>query len=154
MNEYMRANVIFSKLSRDFTELKNYLPIRPSEMGLLNIVTRRKRDLTPLALADIMAVSKPMIASLIQSLEKKGYIYKEPSPEDKRSFFVRPTDKAVALCAEYEEKQTERLKELESKLGEDEFNELVRLMDKAQRIIREIKRTELNDNESEKEELI
>ena len=95
MNEYMRANVIFSKLSRDFTELKNYLPIRPSEMGLLNIVTRRKRDLTPLALADIMAVSKPMIASLIQSLEKKGYIYKEPSTEDKRSFFVRPTDKEL-----------------------------------------------------------
>ena len=154
MSEYMRANVVFSKFSRDFTELKNYLPIRPSEMGLLNIVTRRKRDLTPLALADIMAVSKPMIASLIQSLEKKGYIYKEPSAEDKRSFFVRPTEKAVELCAEYEAKQTERLKELESKLSEEEFDQLVCLVDKAQKIMREIKRNELNDDESEKEELI
>lgn len=154
MSEYMRANIVFSKFSRDFTELKNYLPIRPSEMGLLNIVTRRRRDLTPLALADIMAVSKPMIASLIQSLEKKGYVYKEPSSEDKRSFFVRPTEKAVELCAEYEAKQTERLKELEEKLSGEEFCELVRLMDKAQKIIREIKKTELNDNESEKEELI
>lgn len=154
MKEYMRANVIFSKFSRDFTELKNYLPIRPSEMGLLNIVTRGKRDLTPVALADIMAVSKPMISAFVQSLEKKEYIYKEPSPDDKRSFFVRPTEKAVELCAKYEEKQTERLNVLAERLGEEEFFELVRLIDKAQKIIREIKRNELNDNELEKEELI
>ncbi len=149
MNKYMGANVVFSKFSRDFTELKNYLPIRPSEMSLLNIVVRRKRDFTPLALADIMAVSKPMIAAHIQALEKKGYIYKEQSSDDKRSFFVRPTEKAVELCAQYEEKQTERLNELMDKLGEEEFCELVRLMDKAQRAIREIKRREMDGNESE-----
>lgn len=149
MNKYMGANIVFSKFSRDFTELKNYLPIRPSEMSLLNIIVRRKRDLTPLALAEIMAVSKPMIAAHIQALEKKGYIYKEQSSEDKRSFFVRPTEKAVELCAQYEEKQTERLNELMEKLGEEEFCELVRLMDKAQRAIREIKRREMNANESE-----
>ncbi|MBR7101518.1 MAG: MarR family transcriptional regulator [Clostridia bacterium] len=151
MNKHMGANVVFSKFSRDFTELKNYLPIRPSEMALLNIIARRKRDLTPLALAEIMAVSKPMIAAHIQALEKNGYVYKEKSEDDKRSFFVRPTDKAVELCAKYEEKQTERLNELSEKLGDDEFCELVRLMDKAQRIIREIKRREIDEDESERE---
>ena len=151
MNKHMGANTVFSKFSRDFTELKNYLPIRPSEMGLLNIVTRRKRDLTPLALAEIMAVSKPMIAAHIQALEKKGYVYKEHSADDKRSFFVRPTEKAMELCAQYEEKQTERLNELSKRLGDDEFAELVRLMDKAQRIIREIKIREIDEDESERE---
>ena len=149
MNKHMGANTVFSKFSRDFTELKNYLPIRPSEMGLLNIVTRRKRDLTPLALAEIMAVSKPMIAAHIQALEKKGYIFKEQSSEDKRSFFVRPTEKAVALCAEYEKRQTERIIALESELGEADFDELVRLADKAQRIIREMKRREIATEEAE-----
>ena len=149
MNKHMGANVVFSKFSRDFTELKNYLPIRPSEMGLLNIVTRRKSDLTPLALAEIMAVSKPMIAAHIQALEKKGYIFKEQSSEDKRSFFVRPTEKAVALCAEYEARQTERIMALESQLGEAEFDELVNLLNKAQRIIREMKRKEIAAEEAE-----
>ena len=120
-------------------------------MALLNIIVRRKRDFTPLALAEIMAVSKPMIAAHIQALEKNGYVYKEKSEDDKRSFFVRPTDKAVELCAKYEEKQTERLNELSEKLGDDEFCELVRLMDKAQRIIREIKRREIDADESERE---
>jgi DNA-binding MarR family transcriptional regulator len=119
-------------------------------MTLLNIVTRGNRDLTPLALAEIMAVSKPMIAALIQSLEKKEYIYKEPSLDDKRSFFVRPTDKAKELCIKYEEKQTERLIEIEEKLGEEDFAQLVELMDKAQRIIREIKRKEIDSYDSER----
>ena len=74
MSKEMKANIVFSKFARDFNELKRYLPIRPSEMTLLNIVTRGNRSLTPLALAEIMAVSKPMIAALIQSLEKKEYI--------------------------------------------------------------------------------
>ncbi len=150
MNKQMKANIVFSKFARDFTELKRYLPIRPSEMALLNIVTRSNRDLTPLALAEIMAVSKPMIAAHIQALEKKEYIFKEPSADDKRSFFVRPTDKAKALCVRYEEKQTEHLNELEEKLGTEEFSQLVDLMDKAQRIIRDIKRKEIDDYEMER----
>ncbi|MBQ8566821.1 MAG: MarR family transcriptional regulator [Clostridia bacterium] len=150
MSKEMKANIVFSKFARDFNELKRYLPIRPSEMTLLNIVTRGNRSLTPLALAEIMAVSKPMIAALIQSLEKKEYIYKEPSPDDKRSFFVRPTDKAKELCIKYEEKQTERLIEIEEKLGEEDFAQLVELMDKAQRIIREIKRKEIDSYDSER----
>ncbi len=152
MKGHMGANVVFSKFSRDFNDLKNYLPIRPSEMGLLNIITRRKRDLTPLALAEIMAVSKPMIAAHISSLEKKGYIYKEASSEDKRSFFVRPTEKAEALCKEYEERQTERMRQLEGILGESDFYELVRLVDKAQRIIREMKRNEMDGQDVKGEE--
>ena len=150
MSKEMKANIVFSKFARDFNELKRYLPIRPSEMTLLNIVTRGNRSLTPLALAEIMAVSKPMIAALIQSLEKKEYIYKEPSPDDRRSFFVRPTDKAKELCIKYEEKQTERLIEIEEKLGEEDFAQLVELMDKAQRIIREIKRKEIDSYDSER----
>ena len=150
MNKLMGANVVFSKFSRDFTELKNYLPIRPSEMGLLNIVVRHKENLTPLALAEIMAVSKPMIAAHIQALEKKGYIFKEQSSEDKRSFFVRPTDKARELCAEYEARQTERMAALESEMG-DELWELVRLTRRAQGIIREMKKREIDENERETE---
>ena len=152
MNKHMGANVVFSKFSRDFTDMKNYLPIRPSEMALLNIVTRRQRDLTPMALAEIMAVSKPMIAAHIQALEKKGYIFKEQSSEDKRSFFVRPTEKAVALCAEYEARQTEQMKAIESQLGEAEFDELVELLKKAQKIIREMKKREMDRQGSEGED--
>lgn len=120
-------------------ELKKDLPIRPSEMGVLSIITRRTGNFTPLMLAEMIGVSKPMIAAHIQSLLKKGYIRKEISGTDKRSFFVRPTEKGKALVAEFEAKQNKYLKTIESKLGEGEFHELVRLLNEAQQTLDEMK---------------
>ena len=139
MDQYMNANMVFSKFSRDYMELKKDLPIRPSEMGVLNIITRREGDFTPLMLAEMIGVSKPMIAAHLQALLKKGYIYKEASLDDKRSFYVRPTEKGKALADEFEAKQTKYLKMIESRLGESEFAELVRLLDETQPILDEKK---------------
>lgn len=139
MNKYMNANIVFSKFSRDYMGLKKDLPIRPSEMGVLNIISRRDGDFTPLMLAEMIGVSKPMIAAHIQALLKKGYICKEASGVDKRSFFVRPTEKGKALAGEFEKRQTEYLKKVEESLGEKEFAELTRLLSKTQIILDEMK---------------
>ena len=139
MNKYMNANIVFSKFSRDYMALKKDLPIRPSEMGMLSIVTRRDGNFTPLMLAEMIGVSKPMIAAHIQALLKKGYICKETSGMDKRSFFVRPTEKGKALADEFEARQTEYLKTIESKLGEAEFDELIRLLNETQTILDKMK---------------
>ena len=135
MDKYLRANIAFSKFSRDNRELKRYLPIRPSEMGALNIIIRHEGDITPLAIAERLGVSKPMIAAHLQSLEEKGYIYKEASQCDKRSFYVRPTPAGRELAQEFETKQREYMKQVEQQLGEGEFDELVRLLEAAQRIL-------------------
>lgn len=139
MDKYMNANIVFSKFSRDYMGLKKDLPIRPSEMGVLNIITRRDGDFTPLALAEMIGVSKPMIAAHIQALLKKEYILKEASLGDKRSFYVRPTEKGIALADEFEAKQTEYLKTIEGRLGEASFDELVRLLGETQNILDEMK---------------
>lgn len=139
MDRYLNANVAFSKFSRDYAQLKKILPIRPSEMGVLNIITRREGDFTPLVLAEMIGVSKPMIAAHIGSLLKKGYVYKEASTDDKRSFYVRPTDRGRALADEFEARQTKYLKMIEASLGEAEFDELIRLLDKTQTIMDEMK---------------
>jgi len=131
MDKYMNANIVFSKFSRDYTELKKNLPIRPSEMGVINIITKRGGDFTPLAIAELLGVSKPMIAAHISSLEKKGYIVKEKSETDKRSFYVRPTEKAKSLADEFEIKQTKILQNIENEIGRDEFNGLIALLQKA-----------------------
>ncbi len=138
MDKYMNANIVFSKFSRDYMELKKDLPIRPSEMGVLNIITHRDGDFTPLALAEMIGVSKSMIAAHVQALLKKGYIYKEASGIDKRSFFVRPTAKGEALADEFEKKQAEYLKTIETHLGESNFDELIRLLGKTQIIVNKL----------------
>lgn len=139
MEKYMNANMVLSKFSRDYMDLKKDLPIRPSEMAVVNIITKRGGDYTSLAIAELLGVSKPMIAAHIAVLEKKGYIYKEGSEFDKRSFYVRPTDKAKSLADEFEARQTEYLKTIETKLGEEKFDELISLLGEAQTIIEEMK---------------
>ena len=135
MDKYMRANIAFSKFSRDNRELKRYLPIRPSEMGALNIIIRHEGNITPLAIAERLGVSKPMIAAHIQSLDEKGYIYKEVSATDKRSFYVRPTEAGRALAQEFETRQREYMQQVEAQMGEAEFEQLVNLLETAQRVL-------------------
>lgn len=132
MDKYLNANIVFSKFSRDYMGLKSGLPIRPSELAVLNIVTRREGKFTPLIIKELLGVSKPMITAHVNILEKKGYIYKEFVLKDKRSFYVMPTDRALSLVDEAERKTTEKLKEIESEIGEEKFQELIELLEKSQ----------------------
>ena len=135
MDKYLHANVVLSKFSRDFIDLKNNYPIRPSEMGMLTVLVKRQDKLTPLMIAELLGVSKTMIATHISALEKQGYITKESSPVDKRSFFVLPTDKAKLLVEQADQKMDMQLKQLEQTMGADMFDALVTLTDWAQKTI-------------------
>ena len=126
----MNANIIFSKFARNHMELKKELPIRPSEMAVLNIITQCEGKFTPIMIAELLGVSKPMITAHISVLVKKGYISKELSENDKRSFYILPTEKAVALADKFNAKQTEYIKAIETALGASEFERLVNLLGK------------------------
>lgn len=139
MDKYMNANIVFSKFSRNYMELKKDLPIRPSEMAVLNIITQREGKYTPLMIAELLGVSKPMIAAHIRVLLKKGYILKEESKNDGRSFYVLPTDKAVLLTDKFNLKQADYLQNIEASLGEAEFNKLVTMMSSVLPILEKIK---------------
>lgn len=139
MNKYMNANIAFSKFSRDYIKLKKDLPIRPSEMGVLNIITQRDGLYTPIMISELLGVSKPMIAAHISVLEEKGYIFKDFSSSDKRSFFVMPTEKAKELVAETNARLGEQLKAIENKLSEERFELLVKLIEEAQIVLEQEK---------------
>lgn len=137
MEKYIKANAVFSKFSRNYMELKKDLPIRPSEMGVLNIIVQREGQFTPLMIAELLEVSKPMVTAHITSLEKKGYIFKEYSKEDKRSFFVLPTDKARDLVAKTTETMNGYLYQIEAELGETAFNQLTDILTRTNKILKE-----------------
>lgn len=135
MEKYLKANIIISKFCRSYTSLKKDLPIRQSEMAVLNIITKREGNYTPLMIAELLEVTKPMVASHISNLEKKGYIKKEYSQIDKRSFFVRPTKRAIELVQDSEIKLNKTLSNLEDKLGSKRFEELLIVLEESKEII-------------------
>lgn len=137
MDRYLNANAILSKFCRDFIDLKKDLPIRPSEMGVLNIIVQREGLFTPLMIAGLLEVSKPMITSHITVLEKKGYITRKISSEDKRSFYIIPTDKAKELVKTTSEKMNYIMSKLEKSIGADNFWLLITLFEKLNLTLKE-----------------
>ncbi len=131
MDKYINANIIFSKFSRTYMNLKKDLPIRPSEMGVLNIITKREGLFTPIMIAELLEVTKPMVASHISVLERKGYITKQYSKTDKRSFYIIPTNKAIKLVNDVENELNKKLIKLENELGQDNFNNLIFILENA-----------------------
>lgn len=139
MDKYTSANVVFSKFCNGYMNLKKELPVRPSEMGLLNIIVQREGVFTPLMIAELLDVSKPMVTAHITALEKKGYIEKEYSREDKRSFYVIPTDKAIELVKSTAEKMSGYLQQIEISLGKEQFEILLSILSDTNKILTNVK---------------
>lgn len=142
MNQYLNANAVLSVFAKNYMELKKGLPIRPSEMGVLNIITETEGQYTPVKLADLLGVSKQMITTHISSLESKGYISKEPCSQDKRAYYILPTDKGVELVRWAESDLNGKLEQLMDGLGLENFNTLVELAERANKIMKANRRKE------------
>ena len=135
MDPYYNANAVFSIFSKNYMELKKGLPIRPSELGVLNIITGTRGPHTPVVLADMLGVSKPMITAHITSLQSKGYVVKEPSAQDKRACYILPTPKALELVEREKAGMDRKLERLADGLGQGNFYALVALAEKANELM-------------------
>ena len=136
MDKYFFANAVLSVFCKNYMGLKKGLPVRPSEMGVLNIISETEGPHTPVMLAEMLKVSKPMITAHITSLENKGYITKSPSPQDKRAYHILPTEKANTLVKKAKADLIHKLDWLINGLGQDNFNALVALAEKANNIMK------------------
>lgn len=145
MDRYLLANAEFSKFSRNYMELKKGLPVRPSEMGVLNIITQTPGPHTPVLLAELLGVSKPMITAHLTALTEKGYITKQQSAEDKRVFYIFPTKKAAALVEEAKKDLTRQLEQMISHMGQEKFDALTELITAANQVLEASRRNTLKE---------
>lgn len=137
MDKLLAANAALSIFSKNYMELKKGLPIRPSEMGVLNIIAQTPGPHTSVMLSALLGVSKPMITAHLTSLSEKGYITKQQSTEDKRVYYVLPTEKALALVASAKAEQDRQLSRLAEEMGQEDFDALVSLARKANEVLEE-----------------
>lgn len=116
---------------------KRELPIRSSEMGVLIFTQKQDRPVTPLMISQFFKITKPSVSAMVSALIKSEYLMKEPSATDGRSYTLKPTEKGRALVeATFEDyfKSMERLKE---KMGTEDFDRFIGLIERANRILAE-----------------
>ncbi len=114
---------------------ENPLPIRHSEMMLLMCLSHNLRPgkvgIQPSELGELMDVTRPTITSMVNSLERQGYVQRLNDDSDRRVVFVRPTEKGDRLVEAARENFEETMAEMVEYLGHEDSREFVRLISKA-----------------------
>lgn len=137
MEDLLQGAEVISLFCRININTKRDLPIRASEMGLLIFLVKSEEPITSLQAAEFFRVSKPMVAAMVNSLEKKGYLTRGSYKNDRRRFTLLPTDKAVMLVEETWCKYYKTMETLQKGLGKEDFEQLIELIDRANAIILE-----------------
>jgi len=139
-DELIKGAETVSMFCRLNINIKKDLPIRSSEMGLLILICKNDIPVTPVMAADFFKVKKPMITTMVSNLLKHGYIEKIPSPDDKRSFSLNPTEKTRQLVDDTYSEYMKTMELLRHKLGAIDFGKLVILLEKSNSILLEEKK--------------
>lgn len=83
---------------------------------------------TPAELADKASVTRATMTGLIDTLERDGYVTREPDPKDRRMMSVKLTSKGDSRLQEILPGYFQRIASLMSALTESERKTLVRLL--------------------------
>lgn len=122
------AGAQLARFCRCYIQAKVDMPIRPSEMGVLNVLCTAVGPHTPVSLASALCVSRPMIAAHLNALVARGLITRVPSPEDGRSFYILPSKRGRDLFESVSKFEAERLNAMMAKLGQKKFDDFIKLV--------------------------
>jgi len=87
---------------------------------------------TPAELADAAGVTRATMTGLVDTLERDGYVKREPDPDDRRMMSVRLTRKGERFLTDFLPGHFRTIATLMSTLNESERKTLVRLLNKIQ----------------------
>lgn len=104
--------------------------LAPSYGNILTILYDHDQPLRMKDIGQILGKEKSTISSLINNLEKDGYIKKSRSQTDKRNTYIVLTDKAIAIEKEFHAISSEVQKTAYDNFSAEEKKEFLRLLKK------------------------
>jgi DNA-binding MarR family transcriptional regulator len=135
MDNLAKGAEIISLFCRLNINRKRELPIRSSEMGLLIYVVKSDEAVTSSQAARFFNVSRPMVTTMVASLERKGYLTRGTREDSRRKFTLLPTDKAANLVDDTYSEYLKAMELLKSEMGEQKYESLLQLLDEANIIL-------------------
>jgi DNA-binding MarR family transcriptional regulator len=115
-----------SALSRLFLA-QSRLGISRIETGVMSAVSQRPQRITELAAAE--GVTQPAITRLVDRLQERGWVAREPDPEDGRAVVVRLTDAGEEMLGELRAEYRALVHEEMAALPDHDVETLARAID-------------------------
>ncbi len=110
------------------------------EMDLLSRIVFSDTPLTPQALADQMGLCKSAVSRLIEHLEKKEFLTKQQSSQDKRSYVLLITEKGSQELDSTYRYYLEPIYQLKNTLGTEVFAALTDQIKNANQLLQKKRR--------------
>jgi len=114
---------------------KRDLPIRASEMGVLIFTQKATEPVTPLEISQFFNIAKPSVSAMVKSLLSQGYLCKETSTEDKRSYTLAISEKGTRLVESTFEEYLKNMVRLKEQMGDVRFSQFIELIHVANSIL-------------------
>lgn len=118
--------------------------LHTGEYAALKTIYRLKRfgndDSVGVKTSDIgkcLFMKKPATSKMLNNLEDKGYINRFSSRRDRRVTYIDLTDKGVDLLEKHHQQMIEYTNQIIEKMGKEDVEELIRLLNKLSDIIEE-----------------
>ncbi len=101
--------------------------ITPGLLGMLQVIAANP-GLAQSRLAEAMEVDRSTIVKVVDQLEARGLIVREPSPSDKRSYCLRLTDAGAVELPRMQRLMLEHEDEFAQPLSAQEREQLIQLL--------------------------
>ena len=108
------------------------------------------KGITVSELSEVLNVSKPAVSRMVNDLENKGMIQRILTKSDRRLVYVCLSDTANKLLAESSEHR-KVMKRVVNGLGEEDTATLIRIMDKLNGIMEEIRKDKHDEKKCNRE---
>ena len=125
----------FQLFSRTMLSHKNQTTLTTGEIGILSLLYLNQSS-TPLQLSKLTGMKSESISRIIKPLLNGGYLTKQKSTEDERSYLLSLTQEGWDLLSSDYKHLLLPLYNLQDKMGDD-FDELVRLIGCANTYLKE-----------------
>lgn len=119
-------NLLFNSYSKFLNQ--NFKTDRFNELSLNSyqylITIYDAQEITTTKLSELLGLKKASVTQMLQSLEERGYIIREPNKDDKRSSIIKLSEKGQSLIRDEESIFIKYEEKIQKLLTEDELIQL------------------------------
>jgi DNA-binding MarR family transcriptional regulator len=111
--------------------------LTPEQWQVMQTLWSTEEELNQSEVAHLTLRDKHTVSRILSRLERDGWIVKQPDPDDARAHIIVPTNEAQTLRDEVPTKLLDHFKDIQSVLDDAEEEELLRLLKKLRRRLRD-----------------
>lgn len=106
--------------------------LSPATGLVLSILADSDTPLSPNAIADRLIISRASVTSLLDSLEKRGFVKRQPHPSDRRMLLVKLTNSGRQVANQFRPIVHQHQKVWLKALNEKEQEQLIQMLHRLQ----------------------